>query len=121
MKIKFMIITVLLLVIFSCAKDDIENGIDCVAESILVKMKNKTDEANIKKVDYSIEYSGTYTLKSVSWTFGDGTPAQTTTGTTSTISHTYNAAGTYTVKADVTIQDGRSTCTSSPTRSITVN
>lgn len=124
MKAKFIVIATVLLLSFSCGKDDIERGLDCVAESINVKMHNKTDETNIKKVDYSIEYSGTYTLKSVTWTFGDGTPLQTVTvesGTTTSISHIYTAAGTYTVKADVTVQSGKSNCTSSPTRSITVN
>ncbi|OXB06474.1 PKD domain-containing protein [Flavobacterium pectinovorum] len=126
MKNKFTIIVFVVasLLSFSCGKDDIEKGLDCVAESIYVKLHNKTDETNIKKMDYSIEYSGTYTLKSVKWNFGDGTPAQTVTvgsGTTTSISHIYAAAGTYTVKVDVSIQNGNSTCTSSPTRSITVN
>jgi hypothetical protein len=119
-----MFIAVVLLVSFSCGKDDIEKGVDCVAESLYVKIHNKTDETNIKKLDYSIEYTGTYTLKSVTWTFGDGTPSQTVavpSGTTSSISHIYTTAGTYTVKADVTVQNGKSNCTSSPTRSITVN
>lgn len=123
-KFTFMFIAFVFLVSFSCGKDDIEKGIDCVGESLFVKMKNKTDDTNIKKLDYSIEYSGTYTLKSVTWNFGDGTPVQTvtvTSGTTSAVSHIYSAAGTYTVKADVTIQKGSSNCTSSPTRSITVN
>lgn len=124
MKIKFTMIAFLLLINISCGKDDIEKGLDCVAESINVKIHNKTDETNIKKMDYSVEYSGSYTLKSVTWNFGDGTPSQTVTvpsGTTTSISHIYAAAGNYIVKADVTIQNGGSNCTSSPTRSITVN
>lgn len=119
MKTKFTIafIAAVLLLGFSCSKSDIEKGIDCVGESLFVKLKHTTDGTNPKIINYSVEYTGTYTLKSVKWTFGDGTP--TVEGTS--VSHTYTAAGTYTVKADVTIQHGNGTCTSSPTKSVTVN
>jgi len=45
-------------------------------------------------MNYSVEYTGTGTLSSVKWTFGDGT-----TGDGTTVTHTYNAAGTYEAKA----------------------
>jgi len=113
-----LIVVVALLISFSCSKSDIEKGIDCVAESVFVKLKNSTDATNIKKMNYEIEYTGSYTLSSVKWTFGDGT-TETVTGTT--VSHIYPAAGTYTVKADVTIKKDKESCTSSPTRSVTIN
>lgn len=102
---------------FSCGKDDIEKGIDCVAESIYQKVKHTADATDPKKINFSVEYTGDKTLKSVKWTFGDGTPS--VEGVT--VSHTYSAAGTYSVKAEITVQEGKGTCTSSPVRSVTVN
>ena len=102
----------------SCSKSDIEKGFDCVGESLFIKLKNSTDATNAKKMNYEIEYTGEHTFKSVKWTFGDGT---TETVTTKTVSHIYPSAGTFTVKADVTIENGKLTCTSSPTRSVTIN
>ena len=106
-----------LFISFSCG-DELEKGIDCVAESTFVQLKHTADATNENKIDYKIEYSGTYTLTSVKWTFGDGT-TETING--NTVSHTYASAGTYTVKADVTIRKGGNRCTSSPTKSVTVN
>jgi len=102
---------------FSCGKDDIEKGIDCIAESIYEKVVHTTDATNPKKINFSVEYTGTKTLKSVKWTFGDGTPAV----EGQSVSHTYSAAGTYSVKADITVEEGKGTCTSSPVKSVTVN
>ena len=117
-KATILFIAILMLVSYSCSKSDIEKGIDCIAESVFIKLKHTTDATNVKIVNYEIEYTGTYELKSVKWTFGDGT-AQTVTG--KTISHTYAAAGTFTVRADVTIAKGKESCTSSPTKTVTVN
>ena len=102
---------------FSCGKDDIEKGIDCVAESIYEKVIHTADAANPKKINFSVEYTGNKTLKSVKWNFGDGTP----TVEGQSVSHTYTTAGTYSVKADITVQEGKQVCTSSPVKSITVN
>lgn len=122
-KSPILMIAALFVLSISCSKSDIENGIDCVGESLFEKVKNTTDPTNPKKVDFAVEYSGTNTLKSVKWNFGDGTPAETVTatGTTAIISHTYSAAGNYTVRADITVQNGGESCTSSPTRTITIN
>ncbi|HKO77502.1 MAG TPA: PKD domain-containing protein [Flavobacterium sp.] len=109
---------VILFLNFSCSKDDVSKGIDCVAESFFVKLKHTTDAANPKKINYEIEYTGSYTLSSVKWTFGDGT-TETVSGTT--VSHIYTEAGTFTVKADVTIKKDNESCTSSHTKSVTVN
>jgi PKD repeat protein len=107
----------LLVLSFSCGKDDIEKGIDCIAESIYEKVTHTADATNPKKINFSVEYTGTKTLKSVKWTFGDGTPA--VEGVS--VSHTYSAAGNYSVKADITVEEGKGTCTSSPVKSVTVN
>ncbi|MBF4467560.1 PKD domain-containing protein [Flavobacterium sp. LC2016-12] len=101
----------------SCGKDDIEKGIDCVAESIYQKVKHTADATDSKKINFSVEYTGSKTLKSVKWTFGDGTPSVEGVA----VSHTYSAAGTYSVKAEITVQEGKGTCTSSPVKSVTVN
>lgn len=108
---------VLVVLNFSCGKDDIEKGIDCIAESVFEKVTHTADATNPKKINFAVEYTGTKTLKSVKWNFGDGTPA--VEGVS--VSHTYSAAGTYSVKADITIQNGKGTCTSSPVKSVTVN
>lgn len=120
MKIRtaILFIGMMLFLNFSCSKDDISKGIDCVAESFFIKLKHTTDATNTKKVDFVIDYTGTYTLSSVKWTFGDGS-TETVSG--NTISHIYSGAGTFTVKADVTIKNSKESCTSSPTKSITVN
>jgi len=119
MKSKFAVFAMIgmLVFFFSCGKDDIEKGIDCVGQSFFIKLTHTADASNSKKINYAIEYTGSYTLKSVKWTFGDGT-TETVAGTST--SHTYTAAGTYTVKADVTVENGSSSCTSSPTKSVVV-
>jgi hypothetical protein len=117
-KITILFAIVTLFLNFSCSKDEISKGIDCVAESFFVKLKNETDATNPKKVDFVINYTGTYTLSSVKWTFGDGS-TETVAG--NTVSHIYSGAGTFEIRADVNITNGKETCTSSHTRSITVN
>jgi chitodextrinase len=100
----------------SCSKSDDEHIVDCFGDSVLTELKHTVDDGNPKEIDYSIQYSGSSTLTSVKWTFGDG---KTATGTS--VTHQYNAAGTYEVKADVTFTKDGSSCTVSPKKSITVN
>ena len=110
----------LLTVSLSCEKDierAIDKGSDCAAESLYEKVVHTADATNPKKINFSVEYTGKKTLKSVKWTFGDGTPS--VEGVS--VSHTYSAAGTYQVKADITVAEGNGTCTSSPVKSVTVN
>lgn len=100
----------------SCSKKDDEAIIDCLGESIFVKLHNSTDAGNPKLMNYSVEYTGTGTLVGVKWSFGDGT-----TGTGAVVTHTYTAAGTYEAKAEVTIKKDGGECTSTPKRTVTVN
>ena len=105
----------------SCSKSDDEAIVDCFGDSILTELKHSTDGTNSKIINYSIQYSGSNTVTSVKWTFGDGTPAQTVNSATGAVSHTYAAAGTFEVKADVKVSKSGGSCTVSPKKSITVN
>jgi hypothetical protein len=105
----------------SCSKSDDEAIVDCFGDSILTELKHSADGTNSKIINYSIQYSGSNTVTSVKWTFGDGTPAQTVNSATGAVSHTYAAAGTFEVKADVTVSKSGGSCTVSPKKSITVN
>lgn len=116
-----LILTILVFISNSCSKHDDEAIVDCFGDSILTELKHSTDGTNSKIVNYSIQYSGSNTVTSVKWTFGDGTPAQTINSATGAVSHTYTAAGTFEVKADVTISKSGGSCTISPKKSVTVN
>ncbi|CAA9197935.1 hypothetical protein FLA105534_01896 [Flavobacterium bizetiae] len=105
----------------SCSKSDDEAIVDCFGDSILTELKHSADGTNSKIINYSIQYSGSNTVTSVKWTFGDGTPAQTVNSATGAVAHTYAAGGTFEVKADVTVSKSGGSCTVSPKKSITVN
>ncbi|KFF04755.1 PKD domain-containing protein [Flavobacterium reichenbachii] len=114
--VSVLILAIVLFTANSCSKHDEEEIVDCFGDSLFIQLKHSVDAADSKKINYSIEYNGSRTLSDVKWTFGDGT-----TGTGTSVSHTYAAAGTFEVKADVTTKEGNATCTSSPKKSITVN
>lgn len=105
----------------SCSKHDDEEIVDCFGDSILTSLKHSEDGTNSTIIHYSIQYSGSNTVSSVTWTFGDGTPAQTVSSAAGTVSHTYTLVGTYEVKADVNISKEGGSCTVSPKKSVTVN
>ena len=76
-----------------------------------------------RKVDANVTYTATggATLKSVSFNWGDGTTATTTSQTTA--SHTYSKDGTYTVKSILTFSIGsgdKNTVTAVCTKTVTV-
>lgn len=119
------ITTILILItaffmINSCSKHDDEEIVDCFGDSILTELKHSADGTNSKIINYSIQYSGSNTVTSVKWTFGDG-KTETINSATGAVSHTYSAAGTFEVKADVTLSKSGSSCTVSPKKSVTVN
>lgn len=105
----------------SCSKQDDENVVDCFGDSILTQVKHSADASNSKIINYSIQYSGSNSVSSVKWNFGDGTPAQVVNTTDGFVSHTYTAAGTFEARADVTLVKSGSSCTVSPKKSVTVN
>ena len=109
--------TMVLLTAFSCSKSEEEHIGDCLSDPIYSELKHTTDPADPKKINFSLVYTGERTLSNVKWTFGDG---QTASG--ATVSHTYTAAGTYEVKAELTTKDGNSSeCSHTKNKSITVN
>ena len=113
-----LVLTLAFSIITSCSKSEEENIVDCFGDPIVTELKHTADAANSKKINFSIEYSGTErTLSNVKWTFGDG---QTATGIS--VSHIYSAAGSYTVKAEVTTKKGNSSeCSHDKNKTITVN
>ena len=119
MRKKFTILSIAVLAFlsFSCG-DDLERAFDCAGENLLLTIKHPADAANPKKINYELDYTVEYAVKSVKWTFGDG-QTQTVNGTT--VSHTHTAAGNFSVKADVTLKKGSSSCTSTHSKSVTVN
>ncbi|UWY29052.1 PKD domain-containing protein [Flavobacterium sp. TR2] len=113
---RILLVASVLFIGYSCSKDDAKDVVDCLGEAIFVKLHNSTDATNPKLMNYSAEYTGTGTLVSVKWNFGDGTSA-----TGATVTHTYAAAGEYTATAEVTVKKDGSECTSSPKRTVTIN
>lgn len=98
----------------SCGR--VEEGIvDCVGEAVLTSLHAQVSGTNPKQVEFNVSHSGENQITSIVWSFGDGTTT-TTTGTTAT--HLYNAAGTYEVKAEVKINNGK--CTISPKKSVDI-
>jgi len=118
-KINYLVACTLVLssVFFSCRKTT-EKIVDCFGQSLLTSFSHTTDAANPKKVDFTAKHSGELSIASVKFEYGDG-QSQTVTGTTA--SHTYAAAGTYSVKARITLTNGKGTCETDPVRSVTVN
>lgn len=87
--------------LIGCSKDEAGDVVDCVGQSLFAKVHAVVDSSNPEMYDFSVSYSGTHTLKAaIRWDYGDGT-AEKVNGTTTT--HTYKAAGTYTVKASVSL------------------
>lgn len=115
------ITTILILIIIafasnSCSKE-LDSIVDCAGESILVKIEHTEDPANSKKINYSFYYAGSGTVKSIVWTFGDGTPSE----TGKDVSHTYAASGSYTVKVQAKIRKDNTDCDITPQKTLSVN
>ncbi len=98
----------------SCSGDDAENIINCLGESSFISIEIENDNGD-RTVGFSIDYTGDLTLRSVEWDFGDG---NTSSGTS--VSHTYSAAGSFSVKAKVELRDGDAFCKPEKTRNVTV-
>lgn len=99
---------------FSCSGKDAENIINCLGESSFVSIEIENDNGD-RTVNFSIDYTGDFTVRSVQWDFGDGNS-----GNGTSVSHTYTAAGSYAVKAIVELRDGDAFCKPEKTRNVTV-
>ncbi|WP_312764747.1 PKD domain-containing protein [Epilithonimonas sp.] len=118
MKLKIIYLSLLfftVLTINSCRKVE-ESIVDCLGESILTSLRHEVSTSNVKQVDFEISYSGEKTVTSIAWDFGDGIK---TTSTNKKISHTYTTGGTYEVKTDVSLENGK--CTVSPKKSVIID
>lgn len=99
-------------------KKTLESIVDCAGESALVGIHATADATDPKLFNVSVTYSGSNKVSSVEWQFGDGSTATTT--TLATI-HTYAAAGSYELKANVKIDHSGGSCSTEPKRTVTVN
>ncbi len=104
----------MVLLTFSCSGDDAENIINCLGESAFVRIEIENDNGD-RTVGFSIDYTGDLVVRSVEWEFGDGNS-----GNGTSVSHTYTAAGSFTVKAIVELRDGDAFCKPEKTRNVTV-
>lgn len=99
MKKNFSLWIAVILILTACHKDDGKSIVDCFGESLFVNVHHSIAAENPKQVNYTITYSGSYSLNTtVVWKFGDGTE-QTLTGTQAT--HIYSQPGNYTATAVV--------------------
>lgn len=113
-------ILLLLTVIFisdSCTEEQIDSITNCWGQSSKVEIQYSLDPLNAKKITYSVKYEGTGSLNSIKWTFGDGKAAV----EGLRVTHTYEAAGTYEVQADITVRKDGENCTVIEKKSLQVN
>lgn len=96
-------------------KKTLESIVNCTGEGLLMSVHHTEDASSPKLIHFEAKYSGSHTLESVTWNFGDGS-----TGTGPSVDHTYAASGTYLVTAKIKIASGKSTCESDPTRSVVI-
>lgn len=120
-KQRFVLIAILLFGIaltYSCKKET-EEVVECLTEELLFTFDYTVDAQDSKTVTFTITYAGEHTLdNSIKWDFGDGT-VKTLNGTTA--QHTYNAAGSYHVKPEVTIRNGDAYCTYEFEKTVEIN
>lgn len=118
---KILLLFGIAITLLSCrrtAEKVVEGSVNCLNENLLTSITSEVSGADPKTVKFVATYSGKNTLASVEWDFGDG--HKTTTTSNHTVSHTYETAGTYTMKASVKVTYDGKECTSYPTRSVTI-
>lgn len=100
----------------TCSKQ-IEDVIDCFGESLLLDVHHHNVQTDPKQVNFNVTYSGDHNLDTtIKWNFGDGTPSQNVSGVST--SHTYSTAGSYTVKATITLNN--KSCSYDVAESVTI-
>ncbi|MFH6993329.1 PKD domain-containing protein [Flavobacterium sp. FlaQc-48] len=113
----FLVLLTIFFITNSCS-EQLEAITNCLGESAQVEIKYSLDPVNARKINYSIKYTGSGTLNSVKWTFGDGT-TETVTGTK--VTHTYETVGSYEVIADIKLRKETIDCNITPKKVVTVN
>jgi hypothetical protein len=117
-KLLFRSILVAICIFSISCKKTLESIVNCTGEALLMSVHHNVDTSSPKLVHFEARYSGSHSVESVSWEFGDG---KTATGKSLTADHTYDAAGTYNVKAKIKIVSGKSTCEGDPAKSVVIN
>ncbi len=112
----FLILTSFLMVSESCKKT--KEAIDCFEESLKVTMVHTKDNADSKKVTFTLAYAGSFDLQNVKWEFGDG---QEETVTGMSVTHTYADAGSYEVRYTVSIKNDDESCSPAYQETITID
>lgn len=117
-KLNFALVLFSLAWLGSCGSDD-GNVIDCLGENLFMDVAHTVDTEDPNTIHFTFSYDGEKTLDNkINWDYGDG-KKETVTGTTAT--HTYTAAGSYTVKIQPTVRKGSGSCSPELERHITIN
>ncbi|MDX6180770.1 PKD domain-containing protein [Flavobacterium sp. Fl-77] len=115
--VKFLLIITAFFVINSCTEEDLDRITDCWGQSSVVEIQYSLDPLNAKKITYSIKYEGSGTLNDVTWSFGDGKAAV----KGLKVTHIYETAGTYEVKADIAVKKNQTDCSLNLKKDVQVN
>lgn len=109
---------VLAMVLSLSCKKAADEVIDCAVELLFANVTYAENQDDPKEITLTVNYAGEFTI-SVDWEFGDGT-SETKIGPT--VTHRYDSAGAYEVKANMTLSaDKYSSCSTSKTRTVDVN
>ena len=87
--------------------------VDCVNS-----ISADADATNAKRYTFTPNYNGSHKVIQVEWDFGDG-QKQTTTGKEA-VTHVYTNSGNKMVKASISSKYKKTTCTTTPEKTITV-
>ena len=101
-------------------KKAIEDGIDCVIESMFAVIHADVDSNNPKLMHFKfsiVTSDGLILDHSLHWDFGDGNSVTADTLT----DHEYGSTGSYDVKVSYTLRKGSESCSTSKTKNITIN
>ncbi|SFQ47699.1 PKD domain-containing protein [Parafilimonas terrae] len=117
MKLKeaFVLLFPAVLACTSCSRDN--ENIDCIKEQILVKIEHTRHADNKNAIDFSINYTGSKTITSVNWNFGDGTSLS---GDSISVTHIYADTGLFITKASVNVVEDGASCTLTPDKKVRI-
>ncbi|MBM3405392.1 MAG: PKD domain-containing protein [Bacteroidetes bacterium] len=112
-KILIVLIAGMLVSSISCKK-----SIDCTAELLISFITHTKNPEDHKIVTFNFDYGGEFNISKIIWDFGDGSSIS---NTDTTVTHTYENTGSYTVKVTITLDDAKRTgCTSTKEHNLTI-